>query len=478
MKSNDKNEEKITINNLKKKNRLYTKNNLLFILISITLLNNIYFTKKNPVIPKLRKKIKELELKIENIYNEGIPKKINIAIVNEHLYINGIGRFISVLSDLLVKTGKFNVFLMTEIATDYDFKYNKKIKRIVQKMDSQSAIDFDEANDIDIYIYNNEFSNAVNIYHSLGKKVIGIFHGVFLSCVFSNHTENYHAYKDYSNFDSFVHIIPDDYYIYKKFGFSHSIFIPNIYTFDYTNTPSSKLVFKNILMVGRVEDVIKGGKFGILAMAEILKEVPDAELTIVGANYPENLKNLTKELNIEKNVYWPGFSTNISEFYLNTSVLLVTSVTESFPMVMNEGKAHGLPIVAFNIDYSPCFNSGVILVEMFDYISMAKETIKLLQNYDYRKKKGNEAKLSLKNYINNNETIDMWDKLFNSLMNNTDFKEFQKEVEKKYYNETLAKTRLEKHYHYGQQFNEYFRCHSFENFTNLSYINNIKACPL
>ena len=345
MKSNDKNEEKITINNLKKKNRLYTKNNLLFILISITLLNNIYFTKKNPVIPKLRKKIKELELKIENIYNEGIHKKINIAIVNEHLYINGIGRFISVLSDLLVKTGKFNVFLMTEIATDYDFKYNKKIKRIVQKMDSQSAIDFDEANDIDIYIYNNEYSSTVDIYHSLGKKVIGIFHGVFLSCVFSNHTENYHAYKDYSNFDSFVHIIPDDYYIYKKFGFSHSIFIPNIYTFDYTNTPSSKLLFKNILMVGRVEDVIKGAKFGILAMAEILKEVPDAELTIIGANYPENLKNLTKELNIEKNVYWPGFSTNISEFYLNTSVLLVTSVTESFPMVMNEGKHMDSPLL-------------------------------------------------------------------------------------------------------------------------------------
>ena len=58
MKSNDKNEEKITINNLKKKNRLYTKNNLLFILISITLLINIYSIKKNPAIPKLRKKIK------------------------------------------------------------------------------------------------------------------------------------------------------------------------------------------------------------------------------------------------------------------------------------------------------------------------------------------------------------------------------------------------------------------------------------
>ena len=268
--------------------------------------------------------------------------------------------------------------------------------------------------------------------------MISIFHGVFLSCLFSNHTGVYHVFQNYVYVDAFVHIIPDDYYIYKKFGFSHSVYIPNIYTFDYTKTPSSNLFYNNILIVGRVDDVLKGAKFGILAMAEILKEVPDATLTIVGLNPPENLKNLAKELNIEKSVFWPGFSKNISEYYLNASILLVTSVSESFPMVMNEGKAYGLPIVAFNIDYSPCFHSGVILVEMFDYFAMAKESIKLLRNYNYRKKKGQEAKLSLKNYINNDETIEMWDKLFNSLLNNTDFKKFQEEVEKKYYNETLA----------------------------------------
>ena len=115
---------------------------------------------------------------------------------------------------------------------------------------------------------------------------------------------------------------------------------------------------------------------------------------------------------MQDNVNYPGFSNNITEFYLNASVLLVTSVSESYPMVMNEGKAHGLPIVAFNVVYSTCYQSGVIKVEMFDYIAMAKESIKLLKNYEYRKEKGNEAKLSLNNFETNDEKIEMWDNLF------------------------------------------------------------------
>ena len=116
---------------------------------------------------------------------------------------------------------------------------------------------------------------------------------------------------------------------------------------------------------------------------------------------------------------------------------------------------------------------------MFDYVSMAKEVIKLLKDYNYRDKKGEEAKLSLDNFIDNNGTISMWNRLFNSLINGTEeYKKFQKEVENKYYNEKLAKKHLKKHFNYGLQFNEYFRCHTFEEFTTLKYLNNIEACPV
>ena len=116
---------------------------------------------------------------------------------------------------------------------------------------------------------------------------------------------------------------------------------------------------------------------------------------------------------------------------------------------------------------------------MFDYLAMAKESIKLLKNYEYRKKKGKEAKLSLNNYETNDEKVEMWNNLIQALINGTeDFNKLQKKVEKKYYNETLAKEHMQKHYHYGQQFNKYFKCHSFKDFTTLEYINKIEVCKI
>ena len=294
----------------------------------------------------------------------------------------------------------------------------------------------------------------------------------------NNETITYRSWQYFKRLDAFVHIIPDDYWVYKKLGFNNTIFIPNVFTFESKNTPSSPLTYKNILMVGRADDLIKGTQYGLYAMAEIVKEIPDARLTIIDAEFHKALKDLIKELGIRDNVDYPGFSKNISEFYLNTSVLLVTSLSEAYPMVMNEGEAHGLPIVAFNVDYSPCYQSGVIKVKMFDYIAMAKETIKLLKNYEYRKEKGEEAKLSLNNYETNEEKVEMWDNLLHAINRTEDFNKLQEKVEKKYYNETLAKEHLEKHFHYAQLFNEYFKCHSFENFTSIEYLNKIEICEI
>ena len=435
-----------------------------------------YLSDNNRTIKQLNERIKELENRYVNLEKEAVKKKYGVAFVNPNLYGNGIGRLLSILSELLMKTGKYDVYLINEQATKYDFKYHKKVKREIQKKEEQVMKDFDEANDIDFYILNNDVSNAVEVYKSFGKKVIGVFHGVFLSCVFTNDPIIYHSWNSFDRFDSFIHIIPDDYWVYKKFGFKNNIYIPNLYTFDYKSTPSATLLYKNVLMVGRVDDIIKGGKYGIYAMAEILKEIPDALLTIVAPSHPESLKTLTKKLNIEQSVTWIRFTQDISVYYLNTSVLLVTSVSESFPMVMNEGKAHGLPIVSFDIDYSPSFQKGVITVDMFNYTLMGREAAKLLKDYEYRKKMGREAKLSLDIY-NNNDTIKMWDNLFQSLIKSTeDYNRFQKEVEEKYYDEKKAKEHLEKHYKYGQIFNEHFRCHTFENFTTLNYLNNAEDC--
>ena len=144
---------------------------------------------------------------------------------------------------------------------------------------------------------------------------------------------------------------------------------------------------------------------------------------------------------------------------------------------MNEGKAHGLPIVAFDVPYSPPYQNGVIVVDQLDIEGLARETINLLKDYEYRKRMGQFAKKSLDNY-SNKETVELWGKLFEALLSNdiNNYRNLQNEIEKKYYNEENAKIHMKKHYKALLRYNKNFTCHTLENFTNLQYIQNIKEC--
>ena len=232
------------------------------------------------------------------------------------------------------------------------------------------------------------------------------------------------------------------------------------------------------MILGRELDKIKGGYYGIKAMELIAKEVPDSKLYFISSNYKiDFLKNLIKELNLTKNIEVLHFTQNVSHYFLNSSVLLYPSLSESYPMVMNEGKAHGLPIVAFNVSYSPPYQKGVILSEIMNYTRMAEESIKLLKDYNYRKKKGKEAKLSLKEF-SNKETVDKWSRLIEVLNNNdpVEYKKLQDYTYEKYYDEEKARERLETTFNIGKIYNPYFCCHDFNDMLNITYINNIKGC--
>ena len=57
---------------------------------------------------------------------------------------------------------------------------------------------------------------------------------------------------------------------------------------------------------------------------------------------------------------------------------------------------------------------------------------------------GEESKLSL-NQFKNEETIKLWGRLFTSLLESeSSYRELQKEIEEKYYDEKKARERMEK----------------------------------
>ena len=406
-------------------------------------------------------------------------KKITIVFVYSTLFANGIARFITLTANYLIETGKYDIYLITGKPFSKDYKFNNKIKRVFAHNNATLIKNFTKYVNVDFFILQNVLGKgSVDFFRSVGKKVISIFHGVYMSAMFHGQVSSYRNWHEFDLFDSFIFISYDDYFFYNKLGFKNEIFIPNLYTFEPSKTKSSNLTNHNIMMLGRAADTVKGFIYSVKTMPYIIKEVPDAILYIFSSNYHiDFLKKLAVKLNVSKNIIFNYFIENITEVFWNSSVFMYTSLSEAFPMAMNEAKAHGLPIVAFDVPYSIPYQSGVINVDMLDCEALANETIKLLKNYEYRKKMGELAKLSL-NQFSNNETIELWGKLFNSLLEGENaYRKLQKEIETKYYNEEKSRAHMEKHYQDLLRYDKNFTCHSINNFTDINYIKNIEACP-
>ena len=237
--------------------------------------------KKNESTEKQKKKNKN------NKYVTTLNVKIGVAFVFESMYGNGIGRMLSILFNELAKYDKYEMYLLSRGRYRYDFKFNRTIKEIAIYGNRTKIKKFnDETPNLKYYVLNNEIDpRNINWFKSLGKKVIDINHGTYLSCVYANCTGVYKAWANQKLFDAYIQVVVDDYYVYKKLGFNNSFYIPNMFTFDADKTPNSNLTYKNLMIMGREHDRIKGGYYGIKAMYEIVKEIPDAKLYFISADY-------------------------------------------------------------------------------------------------------------------------------------------------------------------------------------------------
>ena len=414
-----------------------------------------------------------------NNYNNG---KIGVAFVYECLYGNGIGRMLSLLCSELAKLEKYDIYLITGPAYKIDFPFDQRVIRVPIIKNKTLIEKYDKSSNIKIYVLQNDLTpSSIKWYKNLngGKKVIGIVHGVYMSSIFANLTGVYSIWKFNQLNDAYIQVNADDYYVNKRLGINNSFFLPNLYTFDPDTTPNSNLTYNNLLIIGRELDRIKGGMYGVKAMDIVRREVPDAKLYMISANGKVKfLENLIQELNLTENIQIISLTKNISKYLLNTSVFINPSLSEACPMVINEAKAYGLPIVGFNVSYSFPYQTGVITAQVTNYTQMGEEIIKLLKDYNYRKKKGFEAKESMK-LISNKEIVYKWTQLFDVLINNDmeGYKKLQESTfDKKYYDEEKAREHLESNWNQGKIFNKYFCCHDFNDMLNITYINNIKGC--
>lgn len=131
-----------------------------------------------------------------NISTKNIPikekEKPGVAFIYHILSKNGIARVVALTADYLMKTGRYNVYLITGKPKPNDYKYDRRIQRF-EGHDNRNLIKVLKNNlNIKYFILNNQLSESlIKFLKSLNTKVIGIFHGVYLSAIFHNNTRSY-----------------------------------------------------------------------------------------------------------------------------------------------------------------------------------------------------------------------------------------------------------------------------------------------
>ena len=191
--------------------------------------------------------------------------------------------------------------------------------------------------------------------------------------------------------------------------------IPNpVKPADAAYDPGSKM----ILSVGHLLEN-KGFRRAVEIAAEILPAHPDWTWVICGEG-PERprLEKMIRERHLEKQVSLPGLVRDMETMYRKAAMLVMTSDMEGLPMVLLEGKSHGLPLVAFDIMTGPSdiIDDGLngFLVEPFDLDAMASKLCTLMDDSEYRNGMSSRSELNMDRF--REETIiQQWEVLLKTL---------------------------------------------------------------
>lgn len=159
---------------------------------------------------------------------------------------------------------------------------------------------------------------------------------------------------------------------------------------------------KQVLMVGRLIKTKHQDK-----LIEMFAKVdhPDWKLVIVGydhlkQNHLERLKELAKDLKVEKRVVFTGKNKNIEEIYSKSSIFAFTSSSEGFPNAIGEAMAAGLPVIAFDCVAGPSEmvldGHNGYLIPLYDYRMFEQRLAQLMDNEEFRKFLGSNAREYIK----------------------------------------------------------------------------------
>ena len=213
--------------------------------------------------------------------------------------------------------------------------------------------------------------------------------------IYHNNNDKYlnKLYKILSKID---YLMPSSNYLteyYKDLFIDYRYKIKTNDMYVETDNKISKLKNKNIISVGRLEKV-KAFDELIKIFKTVHEKNPDWTLSIVGSGSEyDNLNNLINELNLKDSVKLLGNKDKdeLNKLYSETSIYVMTSIEESFGLVLLEAASHGLPIISYSRALGAkeiIKNNGILIDNENDMINNIN---KLIDNIDLRKEYQNKS---------------------------------------------------------------------------------------
>lgn len=356
-----------------------------------------------------------------------------ITILALHLSYGGVEKYISSLCKMLHNDYKIRIISTynNDNKTAFEFDKNVEIEYLIDKMPNKKEL-INALNKRNLVKIIGELIKSIKIiflkyYRNIRaiKKINSdyiittrIFHNNLVS-KFANKkiikiaTEhNYHnddikyvsqLIKSVSKFDYFVVVSRElkEYYCGKIIE-PKVIYIPNV--LDSMPKAQSKLDKNNVISIGRFS---KEKDFVTLlkVFKEVKKSNASVNLYLIGDGEESgNIKQYIKTNNLESSVILPGFldQTEIEKYMLNSKIYVMTSITESFGLVLIEAMSYGLPCIAFDSASGAREliknDKNGYLVSNRNIKKMADKIVELMNCkniYNY----SNEAQLTSKKYL-------------------------------------------------------------------------------
>jgi len=174
---------------------------------------------------------------------------------------------------------------------------------------------------------------------------------------------------------------------------------------------------KKIIAVGRFEWQ-KGYDMLLQIWENVINRHPDWEINIYGdGNLRDNIEKEVLQKGL-RSIYIHPFTKEISKEYAKSSIYILSSRFEGFPLTILEAMRHGLPCISFDCPFGPANlienDKTGYLIENGNKFSFADKLSNLMENSQVRKE-FSKAALDRAKLFEKETIMQNWIKLFESL---------------------------------------------------------------